>query len=172
VGVERTADIVARSASPEQTAVVARAIADAAKANDVIVLGGDLGAGKTTFTKSFGLGLGVTDPITSPTFTLAQQYDGGRLTVHHLDVYRIDQIEEVIDLALPELFESGGVVVIEWGDKIAPALPSGYALLRFGFGDGDDDRTLSLTAVGADWAARVPGLKAALSDLLIDRQDA
>lgn len=169
---ERPADLVARSASPEQTAEIAHAIAAVVQPNDVIVLGGDLGAGKTAFTKAFGAALGVTDPITSPTFTLAQQYDGGRLTVHHLDVYRIDQIEEVIDLALPELFESGGVVVIEWGDTIAPALPAGYALVRFGFGDGDDDRSLSLTAVGADWVARVPALQAALHDKLVDRQDA
>lgn len=169
---ERPADLVARSASPEQTAEIAHAIADVVQPNDVIVLGGDLGAGKTTFTKAFGSALGVTDPITSPTFTLAQQYDGGRLTVHHLDVYRIDQIEEVIDLALPELFESGGVVVIEWGDTIAPALPAGYTLLRFGFGEGDDDRTLALTAVGPAWVSRVPALKATLRELLIDRQDA
>lgn len=160
---ERPADFVASSSSPADTAVIAAAIAQVLAPNDVLVLGGDLGAGKTTFTKALGAALGIEEPITSPTFTLAQQYDGGRLTVHHLDVYRIDQIEEVIDLALPELFESGGVVVIEWGDTIAPALPAGYALLRFGFGEGDDDRTLALTAVGPAWAARVP----ALTDMLV-----
>ncbi len=138
----------------------------------MLVLGGDLGAGKTTFTKALGLALGIDEVITSPTFTLHQQYEGGRLTLHHLDVYRIDQIEEVVDLALPELFESGGVVVIEWGDTIAPALPAGYALLSFAFGTGDDERVLSLTAVGARWLARVPALTHLLADRRIDQLDA
>ena len=171
--VDRLADLAARSSGPDDTAVIAQAIARVLQPNDVVVLGGDLGAGKTTFTKALGAELGIVEHITSPTFTLHQQYEGGRLTLHHLDVYRIGQIEEVIDLALPELFESEGVVVIEWGDKIAPALPAGYALLSFGFGDGDDDREISLIAVGPDWTARVPGLRDALADRLItDRQDA
>lgn len=164
--------MVVRSSSPDETATIAAAVADVLVAGDVLVLGGDLGAGKTTFTKGLGHALDIDETITSPTFTLAQQYDGGRLTLHHLDVYRLDQIDEVIDLALPELFESGGVVVIEWGDTIAPALPAGFALLRFEFGDGDDDRSLSLTAVGTAWSARVGGLRAALADQIIDRQDA
>jgi len=170
--VDRTADFTARSTGPQDTAVIAQAIAAVLAPNDVLVLGGDLGAGKTTFTKALGAALGITEHITSPTFTLHQQYDGGRLVLNHLDVYRIDQIDEVIDLALPELFESGGAVVIEWGDTIAPALPAGFALLSFAFGDGDDDRQISLTAFGAAWMARVPDLKDALADRLIDRQDA
>jgi len=170
--VERAPDLVAGSSSPADTAAIAAAIADVLEPNDVLVLGGDLGAGKTTFTKALGASMGIDEPITSPTFTLAQQYDGGRLVLHHLDVYRIDQIEEVIDLALPELFESGGVVVIEWGDTIAPALPAGYALVRFGFGQGDDDRSLALTAIGPAWAARIPSLKASLSDQLTSPEDA
>jgi len=170
--VERKPDLVVRSTNADETAVIAEAIAHVLVAGDVLVLGGDLGAGKTTFTKALGLALGIDDAITSPTFTLAQQYDGGRLTLHHLDVYRLDALDEVIDLALPELFESGGVVVIEWGDTIAPALPAGFALIRFEFGEGDDDRSLSLTAVGTAWAARVGGLGTTLADQIIDRQDA
>jgi len=170
--VDRIVDFTARSTGPQDTAVIAQAIAAVLQPNDVLVLGGDLGAGKTTFTKALGAALGITEPITSPTFTLHQQYHGGRLVLHHLDVYRIDQIDEVIDLALPELFESEGVVAIEWGDTIAPALPAGFALLSFEFGDGDDDRAISLTAVGSAWTARVPGLEAALAGRLIDRQDA
>ncbi len=165
-------DFTARSTGPSDTAVIAQAIAAVLEPNDVLVLGGDLGAGKTTFTKALGAALGITEPITSPTFTLHQQYEGGRLVLNHLDVYRIDQIDEVIDLALPELFESGGAVVIEWGDTIGPALPAGFAMLSFAFGDGDDDREISLTSIGQAWAARVPELKAALAQRLIDRQDA
>lgn len=168
---DRTADFTARSDGPQDTALIAQAIAAVLAPNDVLVLGGDLGAGKTTFTKALGAALGITEHITSPTFTLHQQYDGGRLVLNHLDVYRIDQIDEVIDLALPELFESGGAVVIEWGDTIAPALPAGFALLSFEFGDGDDERQISLTAIGPAWAARVSGLRESLGAQLIDRQD-
>lgn len=141
--------------SPAETAVVAAAVAAHVQGNDIIVLGGDLGAGKTTFTKAFGAALNVEATITSPTFTLAQRYDGGRLVVHHLDVWRIDQLDEVIDLALPELFESGGVVVIEWGDTIVPALPADYLSVTFAFGAGDDDRVLELAAVGQRWQKRL-----------------
>jgi len=130
----------------------------------VLVLGGDLGAGKTTFTKALGAALGIDDNITSPTFTLANQYESGRLLLHHLDVYRIDQIEDVADLALPELYESGGVVVIEWGDTIAPALPAGYLLVRFEFGEGDDERELALHAIGPRWMNRVDNLQNSLAN--------
>lgn len=140
--------------------------------NDVLVLGGDLGAGKTTFTKALGAALGIDEAITSPTFTLAQQYEGGRLTLHHLDVYRLEQAEEAIDLALPELFESEGAVVIEWGDTIASALPAAYLLLRFAFGEGDNDRDISFDAVGPPWMKRIPALRSALTDKTIDMQDA
>lgn len=141
--------------SPVETATAAASFASHLQANDIVVLGGDLGAGKTTFTKALGAALGVEAPITSPTFTLAQRYEGGRLVVHHLDVWRIEQLDEVIDLALPELFESGGVVVIEWGDTIVPALPADYLTISFSFGAGDDDRELAFVGVGPSWPARL-----------------
>lgn len=157
-------DFVARSHGPADTATIAAAVADLTVAGDVIVLGGDLGAGKTAFTKAFGAALDVTEAITSPTFTLAQRYDTGRIVVHHLDVYRIEQIEETIDLALPELFESGGVVVIEWGDTIAPALPASYLMVQIEFGQGDDDRLLNFIGVGTAWHARLSRLRESLSE--------
>lgn len=169
---ERSADLVARSGGPPDTAAIAEQLAGVLQPDDVVVLGGDLGAGKTTFTKALGRALGIDEVITSPTFTLHQRYDGGRLTLHHLDVYRIDQIEEVVDLALPELFESGGVVVIEWGDTIRPALPAGYALLSFAFGTGDDDRTIAIRAYGPAWQSRVAALADALRGRLVEEQDA
>ena len=168
---DRQDDLIAHSRGPADTAQIAIVVAAELVAGDVVVLGGDLGAGKTTFTKSLGLALGIDEHITSPTFALAHRYDDGRLVLHHLDVYRITNIEEVADLALPELYESDGVVVIEWGDTITPALPSEYLLVRFGFGDGDDERTLHMTAVGPAWQARSDRLRDRLADL-IDRQDA
>ncbi len=157
-------DLVARSDGPAATGTIAAAVADLTVAGDVIVLGGDLGAGKTAFTKAFGAALDVTDAITSPTFTLHQRYETGRLVVHHLDVYRIDQIEETIDLALPELFESGGVVVIEWGDTIAPALPASYLMIQVEFGQGDDERVFNFIGIGPAWHARMGQLAASLSE--------
>ncbi len=168
--VERRSDLVVHSKGPGDTGTVAAALASLVVSGDVLVLGGDLGAGKTTFTKAFGSALSVDEPITSPTFTLAQQYLSGRLPLHHLDVYRIDSLDEVIDLALPELFESGGVVVIEWGDTIAPALPTSLLYVRFGFGDVDtpDDRQIHLTAVGSQWLTRLEPIREMLMPLTLN----
>lgn len=145
--------IEARTTSAAQTQQLAEALAELAQAGDLFVLVGDLGAGKTAFAQGFGRALGVDGPITSPTFTLAREYQG-RLTMHHLDVYRLEQLEEARDLALPELLDGDSVTLIEWGDNIAPMLPNDYLEIRLEFGDGDDDRTMSLRCVGARWAAR------------------
>jgi tRNA threonylcarbamoyladenosine biosynthesis protein TsaE len=150
---ELAATLMARTTSVDQTRALARALAQLARPGDLLLLAGDLGAGKTAFAQGFGLGLGVTEPITSPTFTLAQQYDG-RLRMHHLDVYRLDQMAEVLDLGLAELLDDGGVVLIEWGDAILPALPTDYLEVRLTFGAGDDDRHLVFQRVGPSWGAR------------------
>ena len=123
---------------------------------------GDLGAGKTAFAQGFGAALGVTEPITSPTFTLAQEYQG-RIMVHHLDVYRLEQLDEVRDLGLPELLDGDSVTLIEWGDTIAPALPNDYLELSLSFGDDDDDRVITASVVGPGWSARAIALENALS---------
>lgn len=157
---QQPVDITATTDSPSQTQAIAAALGASARPGDVYVLAGDLGAGKTTFTKGFGAALGVTEAITSPTFTLAREYQG-RLKLHHLDVYRLEQLDEVLDLALPELLESGGVVVIEWGDTILPALPVDYLDLRLGFGEGDDDRIIEFRLVGPNWPGRVAEVAAA-----------
>lgn len=124
-----------------------------AAAGDLIVLVGDLGAGKTAFSKAYGAALGIDEPMTSPTFTIAREYEG-RMPLHHLDVYRLEQMAEVLDLDLPGLLESGGVVLIEWGDAIMPMLPADYLEIRFTFGEGDDDRQIELNVVGDNWGAR------------------
>ena len=116
------------ASSLSDTHQTAESVAEIVKSGDLILLVGDLGAGKTAFTQGFGASLGVKEAITSPTFTLARTYQG-TLEIHHLDVYRIDQIEEVRDLALPELFEGNSVTLIEWGDQIISALPVSYTHL-------------------------------------------
>ncbi|SVE24973.1 uncharacterized protein METZ01_LOCUS477827, partial [marine metagenome] len=131
---------------------VATALAGLVRAGDLLVLCGDLGAGKTVFAQGFGRALGVTAPITSPTFTLANRYQGEELTVHHLDVYRLAHIDEVRDLGLHELVDDRSVTVIEWGDAIAGALPGGYLEVRLTLGAGPDDRVVGLRPVGAEWS--------------------
>jgi tRNA threonylcarbamoyladenosine biosynthesis protein TsaE len=143
----------AATGSVDETQALAAAIAGLARPGDIVVLAGDLGAGKTAFTQGFGRGLGVETAITSPTFTLVHVYEG-RLTVHHIDVYRIDQLAEVLDLGLPEVLDEGGVVLIEWGDSILPALPLDFLEVRLTFGAGDDERHLELRPVGPRWSAR------------------
>lgn len=149
------------TASPEQTKRVAAAVAGQAEPGDLILLAGELGAGKTAFVQGFGAALGVTERITSPTFTIAQRYQG-HLPVHHLDVYRLEQLDEVADLGLGELLDDGGVVLIEWGDVITAELPADFLEVSITFGPGDDDRNLEFTAVGDRWCLRHDALKAAL----------
>src|SRR5262245_41809698 len=109
-----------RTCSLDDTAGIAAAVAATVRAGDVVLLAGDLGAGKTTFTKGLAAALGYPDTVTSPTFTLVHTYAGGRLTVHHADVYRLDRTGEVLDLALSELLdERNAVVVVEWGDVVS-----------------------------------------------------
>lgn len=155
--------LLARTSAADETRDLARAVAAIARPRDVLVLAGDLGAGKTAFVQGFGAGLGVPDRITSPTFTLVHVYEGGRLPVHHLDVYRLDQLSEALDLGLAEMLEDDGVVLIEWGDAIAPLLPHDYLEVRLTFGEGDDDRRLAIRPVGPGWAGRVRPLEGAVA---------
>jgi len=152
------------TSSPAQTAALAETLAERAAPGDVLLLVGDLGAGKTAFSKAYGKALGVDEPMTSPTFTLAREYFG-RLPLHHLDVYRLEQMAEVMDLDLPELLDCGGVVLIEWGDAIEPMLPADFLEVRFTFGAGDDDRDIELRPVGPRWLARAGGLETACAGL-------
>ncbi len=156
--------IRARTRSPEDTRQLAAALAELAQPGDLLLLVGDLGAGKTTFTQGFAAGLGIHEPVTSPTFTLAREYHG-RLLLHHLDVFRLDQIAEVLDLGLPELLDSDGVILIEWGDAIRQALPNDYLEIALIFVDGPesspDERVVVLTPKGSRWQARSKTLAAA-----------
>jgi tRNA threonylcarbamoyladenosine biosynthesis protein TsaE len=155
--------LLAATTSVEQTRELAASLAALARPGDVLVLAGDLGAGKTAFVQGFGRGLGVQDRITSPTFTLVHVYDEGRLPIHHLDVYRLDQLSEALDLGLAEMLDEGGVVVVEWGDVITPVLPHDLLEVRLTFGAGDDDRVLAFRPVGTRWAARQALLESAIA---------
>jgi tRNA threonylcarbamoyladenosine biosynthesis protein TsaE len=145
--------LAAWTSSAEQTRALAGAVTSLVTEGDLMLLTGDLAAGKTTFAQGIGSSLGVVDPITSPTFTLHRRYRG-RLELNHLDVYRIDQMEEVADLGLPELLDGTSLTVIEWGDVIAPVLPLDFLEVRISLGDGEDDRRFEFVLVGRRWAAR------------------
>lgn len=150
-----------RTGSVAATRALAAEVAGRCVAGDLLVLVGDLGAGKTAFVQGLAAALGSSDAVTSPTFTIAQRYDGGRLTVHHLDAYRLDTVQEAGDLALDELLDDDAVTVIEWGDRLRAVLPPDRLEIAFRFGDGDDDRVLELEAGGPGWAARLRDLGAA-----------
>ena len=152
----------ARSTSVDDTRALAAALAELARPGDLLLLAGELGAGKTAFAQGFGLALGVREPITSPTFTLASQYEG-RLDLNHLDVYRMEQLAEVLDVGLPEMLDEDGVTLVEWGDAIIPALRPDYLVVRLTYGEGDDERLVEVEAVGARWSARVRALSLALA---------
>ena len=107
----------------------------------------DLGAGKTTLTKSIGIGLGVEDYITSPTFTLINEYKG-KLNLYHFDVYRLEGITDLDDLGFEEYFYSDGVCIIEWGDKIEDILPEGTINISIEKGKELDNRILILNGKG------------------------
>ncbi|MEO5900760.1 MAG: tRNA (adenosine(37)-N6)-threonylcarbamoyltransferase complex ATPase subunit type 1 TsaE [Ilumatobacteraceae bacterium] len=111
-----------RTTSLAHTHAVAAAIAQLSRSGDVLVLAGEMGAGKTAFAQGFGAALGVDEPITSPTFNLVHSYPAGRITLHHADVYRLATQNEVADLALGELAEDRGIVLVEWGDVVAGVL--------------------------------------------------
>ena len=143
----------ARTSGVDATKALAAVVASQAAAGDVILLAGELGAGKTAFVQGFGAALGVDEPITSPTFTLAHQYEG-TLVLHHLDVYRLERLAELDDIGVAELLDENGVVLIEWGDAVAPALPNDYLEIAMRYGEGDDDRHLELRCVGGRWSAR------------------
>ena len=117
------------------------------KKSDILCLNGDLGAGKTTLTKSIGIGLGVDEYITSPTFSLINEYRGN-IPVYHFDVYRLENVDELDDLGFDEYFFGEGVCIIEWADKIEKMLPKEIIVLDIEKGETVDKRIVSISGKG------------------------
>ena len=115
--------MIATSFGPEDTYALGKRLGEAAKAGDVFCLNGDLGVGKTVFTQGFASGLGITEPVNSPTFTIVQQYEEGRLPLYHFDVYRIGDVEEMDEIGYEDCFYGEGVCLIEWSTLIQEILP-------------------------------------------------
>lgn len=151
------------SSSVDDTRALAAAIAPLVRPGDLIVLDGDLGAGKTAFTQGLGAALGVTERILSPTFTI-ERIHHGRVRLHHLDLYRLGTIHEVLDLGLDESLDAGGVLVVEWGEAIGGTLDRDRLTItiRHGDGDCDDDRRIRFEATGGTWTDRADELRRVL----------
>lgn len=109
--------------SEKETFELGKRIANAVNPGTVILFYGDLGAGKTVMTKGIAAGLGITEMITSPTFTIMQEYEGGRMPLYHLDVYRIEDPDEMEEVGLNEYIYGNGLTVIEWAEQIEDILP-------------------------------------------------
>ena len=114
----------------KDTAKIGETLAREAKPGEIYLLEGDLGVGKTVFAKGFALGLGITEPITSPTFTIIQEYEQGRLPFYHFDVYRIADEEEMFELGYESYFFGQGVCLIEWASLIQGVLPAECRTIR------------------------------------------
>jgi len=152
--------LVLATTSAGATRDLAAVVAGRCVPGDVLLLSGDLGAGKTTFAQGFGRALGIDEPITSPTFTLVRQYEvssgpTGVRTLLHADVYRLDHLAEVADLGLGQLVEDGGVALVEWGDAAEPVLGDGALALALEADPYEDDgRRITVTADGPAWTDR------------------
>jgi tRNA threonylcarbamoyladenosine biosynthesis protein TsaE len=152
--------------SPEETRVVGAALAPTLLPSDVISLSGDLGAGKTVFVQGLGAALGVRQRITSPSFTLVHEYSG-RYQILHLDVYRLESIQEVLDLGFEELLDPGAILLVEWGEAVRPLLPVRYleVELRSSAG-GETERQITFVPHGAEWINKVQEMRATAETLL------
>ena len=118
------------SNSPEETFRVGRMLAEDAQAGEVYALVGDLGVGKTVFTKGFAEGLDIDESVNSPTFTILQIYEEGRLPLYHFDVYRIEEPEEMEEVGFDEYIDGDGVCLIEWAGRIEELLPEDVILVH------------------------------------------
>jgi len=143
--------IEVRCPEAEDTEALGSRIASNLRPGDVVVLAGGLGSGKTLFTKGIATGLGVDEPVVSPSFVLVREYRSGFMPVIHADVYRLGSLNEFDDLDVLELAQDG-VLVIEWGEAVESALPADHLRIEFEIGD-DEVRTLRFVGAG-EWAKR------------------
>lgn len=135
--------------SEEETRQLGSQLGSRLQPNDVIAYFGDLGAGKTAFTKGVAQALGVTDYVTSPTFSIVSEYQG-RMPLYHFDVYRISDGDGLYDIGYYDYLENGGVCAIEWSENIEDYLPPRYYRVTLTRGEQEDDRVITIEKVG-EW---------------------
>jgi tRNA threonylcarbamoyladenosine biosynthesis protein TsaE len=149
-------DVICISASTDETRAIAAALSSALQGGDIVVLSGDLGAGKTAFVQGAAEGLGVRAHVTSPSFVLVREY-AGRARVVHVDVYRLSSLQELIDLGYEELFAPDAVTFIEWGDAVSGALPDDRVEVDLRASD-DETRRITISARGPTARARLEAM--------------
>lgn len=160
--------LVVNSYSVEETLIVGASLAPTLLPGDLISLTGDLGAGKTAFVQGVAAALGVEGRVTSPSFTIVHEY-AGRYPIIHLDVYRLDSFQEVIDLGFEEFLDPESIVFVEWGEAIGPMLPRRHLeveVRRAQDPDAEDERCLIFRPRGPDWIRKIQAMRSTAEVLL------
>ena len=152
-----------RTDSPQATQSLAEALGGALEPGDLVLLVGELGAGKTAFVQGLARGLGIDEAVTSPTFTIVHEY-AGRVRLAHVDVYRLDRVQDLYDLGFDELVDDDRVTVVEWGDRIEQLVPAEHLVVRIEPGAADNERVLELVYHGRRWRDRREMVEKMMSD--------
>jgi tRNA threonylcarbamoyladenosine biosynthesis protein TsaE len=150
------------AATAEDTRAIGGALASLLRRGDAVALTGELGAGKTTLVHGVARALGYEGAVASPTFTLVREYRTPELTILHADVYRLDRMQEVVDLSLQEMLDDDGVLLVEWGDAVEALLPEDHLVVELTVPGDGDERAVSIRPVGARWAGRMERLEQAV----------
>lgn len=144
--------------SAEETSNIGEQLGGLLSKGNIICLSGDLGAGKTAFTKGIAKGMGVKDYVTSPTYTIINEYEG-RLPLYHFDVYRLNDVSEMYELGYEEYFFGDGVVVLEWADIVRDIIPGERLWITILNTKGDNSREIIMEPTGEDYEKIVKGME-------------
>lgn len=145
----------------EDTRAIGGALAPLLRPGDSVLLTGELGAGKTTFVQGVARAVGYEGQVASPTFTLVREYRAPRLSIVHADVYRLDRVQDVVDLGLHELAEDG-VLLVEWGEAVEALFPSDRLIVELAMAGDAEERSVVIRGSGAAWAPRWERLEQAV----------
>lgn len=151
--------------SPDETRIVGASLAPTLLPGDVISLSGDLGAGKTVFVQGLATALGVDSGVTSPTFTIVHEYEG-RYPIIHMDVYRLDSFQEVLDLGFEELLDPQAVLLVEWGEAVTPLFPRSFLEIEIRQLPEADHRQFVFRPRGPQWLSKLDVMKETAEALL------
>ena len=133
--------------SPEETAALGARLAEKLGPGAVVAFTGDLGAGKTAFVSGMARGLGIPDRVTSPTFTIVNEYEGGRLPLFHFDMYRLGSSDELFDIGWEDYLARGGICAVEWSENVSDAMEPGTITVSIRRGDDDNSRVIGIEGV-------------------------
>ncbi|HIU88533.1 MAG TPA: tRNA (adenosine(37)-N6)-threonylcarbamoyltransferase complex ATPase subunit type 1 TsaE [Candidatus Avilachnospira avistercoris] len=139
--------MIMESHSPKETMELGERLGREARCGDIFLLSGDLGCGKTVFAKGFAKGLGIDEDITSPTFTILREYEGGRLRLAHFDAYRIEDADEMYEIGFEDYLYGDGVCLIEWPEMVEELIPDSAKLIRItkDLSKGEDHRLIEIS---------------------------